>query len=166
LGVSSHPTLRTRAAWLSTNYLSCHPGRDTLAPNVTVHNQCHQLISSRREFKVEELDWPRCSLEHRLSLMVRANLLLSYAHIALPDGKRCEVWDQDSYYEQRSDDKLDNEHMHPTKLQGPDSWSKLNRFILAALNSNLASPWWKSGKKPKKNERVYVRLAFLNLLQC
>jgi hypothetical protein len=79
-------------------YLSCHPGRDTLAPNVAVHNKCHQLISSRREFKVEELDWLRCSLEYRLSLMARANLLLSYAHIALPDGKCCEDWGQDNGY--------------------------------------------------------------------
>jgi hypothetical protein len=103
--------------------------------------------------------------------MVRANLLLSYAHIALPDGKRCEDWDQDSYYEQMSDDKLDNEIRDIIYLSDYSraSYEAARGFLVKteSLHTRCFTQIWSllggNQGKGRKNERVYVRLAFLNL---
>ncbi len=123
------------------------PGRDSLAPNSSLHQKCTDLLSGKKNFSVEQLERLRPILEYRLSMMFFADRLVVACSLPLPGGKFCKECNDDvlfSKYDVGQVSKLFERTLplfvQPLQQQGRPGWVKPRRYIVAALlEANLTN---------------------------
>ncbi|KAM5462935.1 hypothetical protein MauCBS54593_007763 [Microsporum audouinii] len=131
---------------LARKYLQSSPGRDSLAPNTLLHQQCIELLAGRKEFSTVELSTVEAALQYRMGISFLANQLVVGSMLPLPQGKFCEEWDEVSKFSYEPKERNDLFHrllfLFPTPIrdQGVKGWVKPYWYIVAALIEAGLSP--------------------------
>ncbi|EFQ99549.1 hypothetical protein MGYG_02562 [Nannizzia gypsea CBS 118893] len=130
---------------LARKYLQSFPGRDSLAPNSSLHQQCADLLR-RKEFSKGALSRIESALQYRMGISFLANQLVVGFSLPLPHGVFCEEWDEDTIFTYNSQERsrlfqrLLSLFPSPTRNQGVKGWVKGYWYIVAALIEADLSP--------------------------
>jgi hypothetical protein len=147
-GSESASTAREQVLAIATQYMNSFPGLDNAANNGPLHNLISSLQNNTYLLTKENLNTIYHPVRFRLLLAQQATWLLHAADIALPNGLRCNQWNESDFrkhiqlfpgsvvhkkYEIAVEEVFANILPKPCQPRHGFAWVKPHRYIAAAI---------------------------------